>query len=370
MCTSLIYRDASGRAYLGRTLELTISLPYQVAWFPAGFETASRVEGEAPMVFAARHGVLAVTMPAQLPAEGQKSRFQDLKILEGLNSAGLTFSLLSYPSAGGGKHAAAMAQAVLGASELGAWALGQFSTVDEVKAALAAQPVILQPLAILGGVQSPFHYVVHDSAGRSLVIEFDDGEMSLYDNPVGVMTNGPAFPWHLTNLGNYTFLTNVDVPAAKFGDYTATQPDSGIATSGLPSSNTSVGRFVRAAFFAKYAEKAQTPDAAVATLAHVMNNFDRARGISIGYPQAGGDHLEVAGLEAEKGSAYATEFTSWTSLTDMDRLIFFVRDYSSLNYSRIDLSALKALTEPRVLPLATLSHAAADATGRLIAASV
>ena len=113
----------------------------------------------------------------------------------------------------------------------------------------------------------------------------------------------------------------------------------------------------------------QTPDAAVATLAHVMNNFDRARGISIDYPQAGGGHLEVAGLEAEKGSAYATEFTSWTSLTDMDRLIFFIRDYSGLNYSRLDLSALKALTEPRALPLATLSNAAADATGRLMAAS-
>lgn len=45
MCTSLGYRDAAGRAYLGRTLELTMALPYQVAFFPAGHETASEVPG-------------------------------------------------------------------------------------------------------------------------------------------------------------------------------------------------------------------------------------------------------------------------------------------------------------------------------------
>lgn len=109
-----MYRDAAGKAYSGRTLELTIALPCQVAWFPSGFETVLQVEGETLMVFPARHGVLAVTMPAQLPAEDQQSRFQDLKILQGLNTAGLTSSLLSYPSADGSRHAAAMTQAVLG----------------------------------------------------------------------------------------------------------------------------------------------------------------------------------------------------------------------------------------------------------------
>ncbi len=365
MCTSLSYRDATGKVYFGRTLELTMDLPYQIAYFPAGFATTSQVEGQAPLSFAAHHGVLAVTMPCRVPTADKPIGIADLKILEGLNDSGVTFSLLSYPAAGDGHRAAQVTQAVLGASDLGAWVLGQFGNVAEVKAALAAQPVMVQPLAILGGVESPFHYVVHDASGAALVIEFDKGEMSVYDNPVGVMTNGPAFPWHLTNLNNYTFLTNVDAPTARFGSYKALQPDSGIATAGLPASNTSVGRFVRAAFYSQYTETAKTPDDAVLTLAHILNNFDRARGVTIDYPQQDGGHLEVAGLEEKSGADYATEFTSWTSLADLERTLFFIRDYKSLNYTRFDVAALKDLKQPRVLPLKALNGGASDATGLL-----
>ncbi|MFT0862614.1 linear amide C-N hydrolase [Ancylobacter sp. G4_0304] len=365
MCTSLSYRDAAGKVYFGRTLELTMDLPYQIVWFPAGFATTSQVEGDAPVSFTARHGVLAVTMPARVPSADNPVGITDLKILEGLNEAGLTFSLLSYPAAGGGQRAVDATRRVLGASDLGAWVLGQFDTVAQVKTALAGQPVMVQPLAILGGVESPFHYVVHDRSGAALVIEFNKGVMSVHDNPVGVMTNGPAFPWHLTNLDNYTHLTNVDAPAASFGSYKAMQPDSGIATANLPGSNTSVGRFVRAAFFANFTEKAANPDAAVLTLAHVMNNFDRARGVTIDYPEEGVGHLEVEGLEGEKGARYATEFTTWTSLADLERGLFFIRDYASLNYTRFNLAELKDDAKPHVIPLKALNGGASDGTSVL-----
>ena len=362
MCTSLSYRDAGGKVYFGRTLELTMALPYQIAWFPAGYAATSIVDGHTPLEFVARHGTLAVTMPWRMPTPDTPLGAADLKVLEGVNDAGLTFSLLSYPAAGGGHRSVEVTRAVLGASDLGAWVLGQFTTIAELKQALADQPVMVQPLALLGGVESPFHYVVHDPSGAALVIEFNRGEMSVYDNPVGVMTNGPDFPWHLTNLNNYTFLSNVDAPVASFGGYKAIQPDSGIATAGLPASNTSVGRFVRAAFYAQYTEKAATPEVAVLTLAHILNNFDRARGVTIDYPQADGGHLEVAGLEPEEGAAYATEFTSWTSLSDLDRKLFFIRDYGSLNYTRFDLGELAAIKEPRVIPLGRLEGTARDAT--------
>lgn len=369
MCTSLSYRDADGKVYFGRTLELTLDLPYQVAWLPPGFAVTSQVEGQAPFSFTSRHGVLAVTMPDRVPDADHPIGIADLKILEGLNEAGLTFSLLSYPAAGGGHRGVRMTQAVLGASDLGAWVLGQFTTVAEVKAALATQPVMVQPLAILGGVESPFHYVVHDRSGAALVIEFTRGQMAVHDNPVGVMTNGPEFPWHLTNLDNYTFLSNVDAPTASFGGYKAMQPDSGIATAGLPASNTSVGRFVRAAFYAQYAEKAKTADSAVLALAHIMNTFDRPRGVTIDLPQAGDGHLEVAGLEPEDAAASSTEFTCWTLLADLARTQVFIRDYTSLNYTRFDLAALKELAEPRVLALKAFRGEEPDATARLKAAT-
>lgn len=368
MCTSLGYCDASGRAYFGRTLELTIDLPYQLAYFPAGFVTTSRTPDHPALTLTARHAVLAVAMPDRVPTTNAPLGIADLKIIEGLNTEGLTFSLLSYPAAGGNQAAVDTTRALLSASDLGAWVLGQFSSVAQVKAALVDQPVQLQPLALLGGVVSPFHYVVHDTTGAALVIEFDRGAMTIYDNPVGVMTNGPRFDWHLTNLDNYTFLSNVDKSSARFGRYEARQPDSGIATAGLPSSNTSVGRFVRAAYYAQFTEKAATPDLAVQTLAHILNNFDRPRGASIDYPEGPGGHLEVEGLEPSGTEPYATEFTCWTSLSDLERRLFHVRDYRSLNFSRVDLAALATRPAPAALPLEKLVNAGFDVTDLLKAA--
>jgi len=365
MCTSLSYRDATGNAYFGRTLELTIDLPYQIVWFPAGLAMSSHIAGHAPLEYTTKHAALTVAMPARIPTAAAPIGIADLKALEGVNDQGLTFSLLSYPAASGTQQSVAMTRAVLSASDLGTWALSQFASVTEVKEALGEQPVLLEPLAILRGAVSPFHYVVHDASGDCLVVEFHQGEMTLHDNPVGVMTNGPQFGWHLTNLNNYTFLSNVDKSSASFGGYRAVQPDSGIATAGLPASNTSVGRFVRAAFYAQFTEKARTADEAVQTLAHIMNNFDRPRGLTIDYPQEGGGHLEVAGLDHPAEETYATEFTSWTSLADLDRKLFFVRDYKSMNYTRFDLKALAKLQRPKVIALHGLNDAAPDATSLL-----
>lgn len=370
MCTSLGYKDAAGRAYFGRTLELTVDLPYQLLHLPAGFETVSDVPGHPAVTLAARYGLLAVAMPARMPKPDAPLTVADFKVLEGLNDQGMTFSLLSYPAAAGKQASVAATQAVLSASDLGAWALGQFATVAEVKAALAEQPVMLQPLQLLGGVESPFHYVVHDATGASLVIEFNRGAMTVHDNPVGVMTNGPKFDWHLTNLDNYTFLSNVDQSSATFGDYKAMQPDSGIATAGLPASNTSVGRFVRAVFYAHFTEKAATPDLAVQALAHILNNFDRPRGVTIDYPVGAGSHLEVKGLAEGSDAPYATEYTCWTSLSDLDRKLFYVRDYRSLNYTCFDVAALAGSKAPSVVPLRKVFPAVSDATALLMSSAV
>lgn len=367
MCTSLVYKDAAGKAYFGRTLELTVALPYQLVVFPKGAQCVSKVEGHPPVAFERLHDIIAITMPGRLPKAEAPLGPDDLKVIEGMNDQGLTFSLLSYPSAGGAQSVG-MTQAAVAASDLGGWILGSFATVADVRAALERQPVLLEPLAILGGAVSPFHYVAHDPSGAALVIEFTKGAMRLFDNPVGAMTNGPEFDWHLTNLNNYTFLSNVDRSSATFGALKARQPDSGVATAGLPSSSTSVGRFVRAVYYAQFTEAVANPDLAVRTLAHIMNNFDRPRGVSIDRSGKDGGNLEVQGLQETDASPWATEFTSWTSLSDLDRKLFFVRDYNGLNFVSVDLAALAGLDAPRVIPLAQIVDQAGDVSGTLRAA--
>jgi penicillin V acylase-like amidase (Ntn superfamily) len=335
-----------------------MELPYQMSYFPAGQDYQSAIAAHPHLNYKGLYSIVAVTMPERKPTADQPLLPNDFKIMEGMNEVGLTFSLLAYPTASGDTKSTDLTKSVLSTSDLGSWALGLFETVAQVKAALSEQTVMMAKLALLGGVEAPFHYVLHDRTGASIVIEFEKGKQQVYDNPVGVMTNGPQFPWHLTNLGNYTFLSNVDQPSATFGSYTAHQPDSGIATASLPSSNTSVGRFIRATYYSQFAERAAEPDGAVQTLAHIMNNFDRPRGISLSPPnQEGGLDLKQFGDEKTDVS---TEYTSWTSLSDLERTQFYIRSYQGLNYVHFDLNVLKTMTQPVILPLAKFDDLAGD----------
>ena len=355
-CTALLLRDANAGAYAGRTMELSMELPYVIAAIPKGHSFASSADGHQPLRFVSDYAIFAIAVP--------NGSVDDLKIVEGVNEQGLSFSVLAYAGASGPADNAEKTKAMLAAIDLGAFVLGQCATTGAVKAKLSENQVLLTALAPLHGATTPFHFVVHDRAGQSLVIEFSDHQQNVYDNPVGVMTNGPAFPWHLTNLNNYTFLSNRDQSTGKFGALTVTQPDSGIATAGLPASNTSVGRFVRAAYYATFAEKAE-PARAVRSLAHVMNNFDRPRGITIDPPQSGG--LDIEGISAAPGQAYKTEYTSWTVLADLGNDQFYVRTYDALNYIRFDLKRIFAAASLKVVPLDQIAQIETlDATETLL----
>jgi penicillin V acylase-like amidase (Ntn superfamily) len=167
----------------------------------------------------------------------------------------------------------------------------------------------------------------------------------------------------LTNLSNYSFLTNVDQSRGTFGALTVVAPDSGVATSGLPSANTSVGRFVRAAYYSQYAKRADTPDDAVRILAHVMNNFDRPVDLTIdaGSSLVNSDGAVGAILSMQKKApAFLSESTKWTSLTDLNRGRLYIRPQNAMNYTMVDLRKLARFTEVRSFPLDRLNGTAIE----------
>ena len=153
------------------------------------------------------------------------------------------------------------------------------------------------------------------------------------------MTNAPSFDWHLTNLRNWTHLDNTDHQSATFGSLAVSQPDSGIATAALPGSNTAVGRFVRAVYYCNFVEKAADPDAAVATLSAIVNNFDRPRGATIDPPGDGGEGMNIPGVTGN-----STEYTTNSFLADTPRTRYYTRAYTALNWSVVDLARLAAMS--------------------------
>ena len=95
--------------------------------------------------------------------------------------------------------------------------LTPFANVDEVRAAVESGEVVVAPTLLPGWppMVQPFHWIVYDKSGKSIVIEPLGGKLVVSDNPLGVLTNSPTFDWHMTNLRNYIALNPRDVPPVK-----------------------------------------------------------------------------------------------------------------------------------------------------------
>jgi len=364
MCTALTYKDASARAYVGRTLELQLLLPYFISYVPAGTEMTSQVPGKDPLTWTAKHGFVSVGVPTDTPKPGAPVDPSSLLLADGINDAGLVFNANAFapasetPDEGG-------SGAVLQALSLGIWLLSSFGTIAEARTGIANQPINANKTPIAGNVPWPLHIMLTDATGAAIVIEAKDGMFYVHDNPVNVMTNYPPFDWHLQNLNNWTHLTNVDQSTATFGSLNVSQPDSGIATAALPASNASVGRFVKAVYYTTFTEKVDDPDKAVQTLSAIINNFDRPRGVTKDAPGAGGEGVSFGGTTAS-APAWTTEYTTWTSMADTARRHYYLRPYAGINWSRIDLTRLTGLTSARHFGIEDLDPFGGDATELLL----
>ncbi|MFN9954587.1 MAG: linear amide C-N hydrolase, partial [bacterium] len=91
---------------------------------------------------------------------------------------------------------------------LAPYLLMNYATIDEVRKALARIQVVGVMEAAIGAVP-PLHMMLTDRSGKAIVVEFTNGVTVIHDAPLGVITNGPTYDWHITNLLNYA---NIDVP--------------------------------------------------------------------------------------------------------------------------------------------------------------
>lgn len=340
-CSSLAISDKSNNVYHGRTLELSEDLPSWLTYYPQGtFFQKLSPNGSNGMSYSAKHAILAITTDVYNDGD-QHNMF------EGLNDAGLSFSANMISNFSLASLPLASYKEALPYTSLGEWALANFSTAKEVGDAIKTANVWAPTLDAFGGVQSPFHFIFYDKNGDSIVIEAANGKLNVYDNPTKVMTNGPSFPWHLENLNNYTQLNNVDKSVGELGHIKVVQPDSGIAIADLPSSDTSVGRFIRAVYYTTFAPIAENEGGAMNTLAHIMNRFDRVKDITV--DSSTNESVSVATTQP----LVSSEYTVWTALSDLSHGSMMVRGYKDINYSNYSLAQYKDQNKPIFIQINT-----------------
>jgi choloylglycine hydrolase len=355
-CTTMMMQDANGNAYEARTMEWGGALPDCLNYFPTGLPIQSLTpDGKPGLNFKTKHGFVAVSI------KNLSSNPKQVTVAEGANDQGLSLSLNAFFGASV-PPVDSNDSKVLSALDFGAWALGNFQNVAQVKQALANKEVSiwLPPIALVGNKTAPIHFALWDKTGAGIVVEFSNGKVNVYDNPVGVMTNGPEFPWHLENLNNYAQLSNVDRNNGTFGSLKVSPPDGGNALAGVPSTQIASGRFVKAAFYTTYVRKAKTPAEAIQTMSHVINNFDRPNDLSIDPP---GSNAEAAAAVAGVGG----EVTLFTTMNDLAQNQFYIRSINAMNFSRVDIPKLAGVKEFKKVSLDEVAQLnGADATGLLL----
>ena len=311
-CTGISLAAHDGSRVVARTVEWAAS-PMQCGYVvaPRGHMHQSYTPtGENGLEYCTRYGYVGIY-----------TEYEPF-IVEGINEAGLSAGLFFFPQYGEyAPYDPAENDRTLCDMQFVSWVLSGFSTIDQVKAALEDVRLVTLDHKI-GSV----HWRIAQPDGRMVVLEIVGGVPHFYENPLGVLTNSPGFPWHMTNLDNYVNL----VPGAaaehelKAG-VTLRAIGGGSGMLGLPGDFTPPSRFVRAAFFSSTAPQQATGFDAVIQAFHILNGFDIPTGIT-----------HPAG-QVPEGLPSATQFTS---ATDQKGMRFYYRTAWNSNIRCIDLNEI------------------------------
>lgn len=286
MCTSLTFQTSD--FYFGRNLDLEYNFGEKIVITPRQYPFIFKFAGTLSEHYAII-GTAQITDGCPLYAEA-------------VNEKGLCLAALNFPGNAVYAETPESGKTNLAPFELFGFLLGTCATMKEAEEKLKA--VCITHTAFKDGYPvAPLHWHIADK-DRSLVLECIKDGMHLYENPVGVLTNNPPFPFQLTNLQNYMHLTsnppeNRFAPALKLAPY-----GQGMGALGLPGDASPASRFVRAAFCKWNSELPSGEEASVTQFFHILDNVAMVAG-SVRTPENKFDRTTYSScINASRGICY------------------------------------------------------------------
>jgi choloylglycine hydrolase len=310
-CTDFRIKAADGTVVIGRTLDFEVPVLSWLKTYPRGERRASKApDGRPGIEWTSKFGYVGIDVggrAAQLVGISNN-------LADGMNERGLTFAWLALPDFTKYQDEAAAREPgkALGHWDLCNWALGNFATVAEVRAAVADVHIWGQPMHPLNLIM-PLHAAVHDETGASIVLEFTEGGLKVHDNEVGVLTNAPTYDWHLINLRNYLNLRARSAEPVRAASSVLSPLGPGSGLLGIPGDWTSPSRFVRIAAMKHFASRADDAEGAVILAEHLLGSVTLPRG------------LELTGPEGSQRSDY----TRWSVIKDLSNRVYYFRGHDS-----------------------------------------
>lgn len=242
-CTRAVYQGPVPEAessqplrIVGRSLDWKTPIPTNLYVYPRGMaKQGNTVDGSIKWI--SKYGaVYAVSY--------------DGGITEGMNEKGLVINGLFCKGTVYVNEETANRPAMSMAMFVG-WLLDMNATTPEVVKVLKEQNFTISGATFDGGTVSQLHWGITDAEGRTAVLEFDNGNVAVYEGDYPVLTNDPTFPSMLAINKYWEGVGGVNM---------------------LPGTVKSPDRFVRANFFIKNTEKTNDARTGLSIVRSILEN--------------------------------------------------------------------------------------------------
>ncbi len=300
MCTAIAYKADS--FYFGRNLDYERGFGEQIVITPRNYEfnmrSGIKMESHYAMI-----GVATVMDGYPLYYDGLNEK--------GLCIAGLNFvGNAVYQDEKDGCSNIAQFEVI-------PWFLGKCASVREMRQLLKETNITKTQFADnLPAAQ--LHWIAADKE-ECIVIETTKDGMTVYDNPIGVLTNNPPFPLQLFSLNNYIKLSPENPKSADWSGQELAAYSRGMGAMGLPGDLSSQSRFIRASFVKKCLI-CEEGSSGVNQFFHMLDSVKQVRGCCI----------------TDDGEY---EYTLYSSCCDADKGIYHITTYEDRSIRSFDMNS-------------------------------
>lgn len=298
-CTRVIYHGADSLYVIGRSLDWKTPIPTNLYVYPAGIKKQGS---------SSANGINWTSKYGAVYAVGY-----DGGVTEGMNEKGLSINGLFCKDAiyanpeGENNPPISLAMIV-------AWLLDNCATTDEVRDLIKNTPFKIEGATFDGGTVSTLHWGVTDASGKSIIFEFDKGNLKIYDpGDFRAMTNDPQWP-SMTAIMTYW---------DKIGGKNM-----------LPGTVSSADRCVRANYFAHHVNPVVEGDLGVAITRSVLVNSS----VPYTYNIAGEPNLSS---------------TQWRSYANLRDKTYYFDIVTNPGYYYVDLKKCDLTAKGKILKLNT-----------------
>lgn len=315
MCTAVSFQ--ANDHYFGRTLDLEYSFEEAVVIMPRSYPFHFRSVKD-PDAHYAMIGMAHVADDCPLYYEATNEK--------GVSIAGLNFpaNAVYHPFCTGMDNVAPF--------EFIPWLLLQCASVAETRSVLSHINLWNEPFSHEMPL-TPLHWLIADGT-ECITVECDQTGLHIYENPFGVLTNNPSFPFHATNLSNYMALS-CEPPDNHFSKaFPLAEYSRGMGGVGLPGDYSSASRFVRAAFVRAHSVPGNSENESVTQFFHILDSVAQPEGC----------------VRLKNGEMVRTVYSS---CCNTDRGVFYYTTYENrsiccIDMHRIDLGAAQLFCYPLI----------------------